>query len=92
MSGAVLLTLTQGQTVRSFFPFFDDNRLGSGLVDATIDVFNTITRDLLPTPQKSHYTFNLRDLAKVFQGIQRHFSSKDPGIVDETKCALRGHS
>ncbi len=44
-------------------------------MDATIEVFNTITRELLPTPQKSHYTFNLRDMAKVFQGDpseQRH--------------------
>ncbi|GMH70086.1 hypothetical protein TrRE_jg13191 [Triparma retinervis] len=38
------------------------------MVDATISLFNTIVAELLPTPAKSHYTFNLRDLAKVFQG------------------------
>ncbi|GIQ82175.1 dynein heavy chain 1, axonemal, partial [Kipferlia bialata] len=43
--------------------------IGQSLVDATINVFNTIRTELLPTPAKSHYTFNLRDLAKVFQGI-----------------------
>uniref|UniRef100_A0A803TP24 Dynein axonemal heavy chain 1 n=1 Tax=Anolis carolinensis TaxID=28377 RepID=A0A803TP24_ANOCA len=43
--------------------------LNEPLVDATIRVYTTITSQLLPTPAKSHYTFNLRDLSKVFQGI-----------------------
>uniref|UniRef100_A0A8C3EQF5 Dynein axonemal heavy chain 1 n=1 Tax=Corvus moneduloides TaxID=1196302 RepID=A0A8C3EQF5_CORMO len=43
--------------------------LNEPLVDATISVYLTITSQLLPTPAKSHYTFNLRDLSKVFQGF-----------------------
>ncbi|KAM4652007.1 dynein axonemal heavy chain 1 [Discoglossus pictus] len=43
--------------------------LTNQLVDSTIQVYNTITSQLLPTPAKSHYTFNLRDLSKVFQGM-----------------------
>ncbi|XP_026203417.1 dynein heavy chain 1, axonemal [Anabas testudineus] len=43
--------------------------LNESLVKSTIRVYSTITSQLLPTPAKSHYTFNLRDLSKVFQGI-----------------------
>lgn len=39
------------------------------LVDATLDVYAVVLRELLPTPAKTHYTFNLRDLSKVFQGV-----------------------
>ncbi|KAG6956166.1 hypothetical protein JG687_00010768, partial [Phytophthora cactorum] len=44
-------------------------QLGGAVVSATIDIYNTISQALLPTPAKSHYTFNLRDLSKVFQGV-----------------------
>lgn len=43
--------------------------LNEPLVAATIHIYSTITSQLLPTPAKSHYTFNLRDLSKVFQGM-----------------------
>ncbi|KAJ1529234.1 hypothetical protein ONE63_006036 [Megalurothrips usitatus] len=39
------------------------------LVSATLDVYDVVLRELLPTPTKTHYTFNLRDLSKVFQGM-----------------------
>lgn len=39
------------------------------LCQASLGVYNACLESLLPTPAKSHYTFNLRDLAKVFQGV-----------------------
>ncbi len=39
------------------------------IVSSVIGVYDTIRTSLLPTPTKSHYTFNLRDISKVFQGI-----------------------
>lgn len=40
-----------------------------GLVDTVLLVYNRVKKELLPTPKKSHYTFNLRDINKVFQGL-----------------------
>ena len=55
-------------------------------VEATVEVYNVVRRDLLPTPAKSHYTFNLRDLARVFQGLLR----ADPKLVQADTNELYG--
>eukprot|EP00927_Polykrikos_kofoidii_P031997 TRINITY_DN2738_c0_g1_i1.p1 TRINITY_DN2738_c0_g1~~TRINITY_DN2738_c0_g1_i1.p1 ORF type:complete len:3358 (+),score=626.85 TRINITY_DN2738_c0_g1_i1:1049-10075(+) len=38
-------------------------------VGATLDIYTIVLKELLPTPAKSHYMFNMRDVSKVFQGI-----------------------
>jgi dynein heavy chain, axonemal len=35
---------------------------------ASLQIYHRCLKELLPTPSKSHYTFNLRDLARIFQG------------------------
>lgn len=39
------------------------------IIDASIKLYNTLLKELLPTPAKPHYTFNMRDLASVVQGM-----------------------
>jgi dynein heavy chain, axonemal len=43
--------------------------LSESVVDATLDTYRAAVAMLLPTPQKSHYTFNLRDFSRIIQGI-----------------------
>jgi dynein heavy chain len=38
-------------------------------VEASIDLFLSISESLKPTPSKPHYIFNLRDISKIFQGL-----------------------
>lgn len=55
------------------------------LIDAVLKVYDKVRDELLPTPSKSHYTFNLRDIWRVFQGL---CSASSKHIV-EVKDLLR---
>jgi dynein heavy chain len=54
------------------------------IVMATLNIYRRIGEDLRPTPVKSHYTFNLRDVSKVICGfcmIQKDsLTNSDVGI------------
>lgn len=73
-------TLIFGSILRAFLGTFEGGivSMTDDIVAASIEVFATIARDLLPTPSKSHYTFNLRDLAKV---PPHHLPSKEEGMA-----------
>lgn len=39
------------------------------IMQSTIDLYRSAITNLAPTPNKSHYLFNLRDILKVTNGI-----------------------
>jgi dynein heavy chain len=43
--------------------------LVNDIVQASIEIYETIKREKMPIPSKFHYTFNLRDVSKVFIGL-----------------------
>lgn len=51
--------------------FEDEVRLlGDSVMHVCIGVYKEIVTMLLPTPSKSHYVFNMRDLAKVISPVK----------------------
>ncbi|XP_060043693.1 dynein axonemal heavy chain 6 [Erinaceus europaeus] len=55
------------------------------IVEAAVEIYNRMSIDLLPTPAKSHYVFNLRDLSKCVQGILQC----EPGTIREEMQIFR---
>ena len=59
--------------------------LGESVTSATIDIYRAVAAELLPTPSKSHYLFNTRDLAKVIQGVMQ----ADKNFTSSRSCRIR---
>ena len=65
---------------------FDEEikNLAGKITEATVAVYNTTVLECLPTPSKCHYLFNMRDIAKVVQGIlkaDKHFVDTREGML-----------
>ena len=60
-----------GGIIVGFFSDFTKSiwNLAEPVVLAAVTMYERISQELLPTPTKSHYVFNLRDLSKCIQGV-----------------------
>lgn len=60
-----------GGIIVGFFSDFTKSiwNLAEPVVLAAVTMYERISQELLPTPAKSHYVFNLRDLSKCIQGV-----------------------
>jgi len=62
--------------------------MAKNIIDAAAEIYNRMAEELLPTPSKSHYLFNLRDLSKVVQGLLMADtqSIREPDLMFDLFC------
>jgi hypothetical protein len=58
--------------------------MGEPITIATIGIYRMVAKELLPTPSKSHYLFNTRDLAKIIQASTREVIFKPNLLIHES--------
>ncbi|XP_054015460.1 dynein axonemal heavy chain 3-like [Hylaeus anthracinus] len=63
----IFSAILESHFAKGFLP--EVSRLGKMVVQATMDIYFAAIKNFLPTPAKSHYTFNLRDFNRVIKGI-----------------------
>ncbi|XP_043257418.1 dynein axonemal heavy chain 3 [Colletes gigas] len=63
----IFSAILESHFAKGFIP--EVSRLGKMVVQATMEVYFAAIKNFLPTPAKSHYTFNLRDFNRVIKGI-----------------------
>lgn len=61
---------------------------GQSAVQATMDVYKQSIKELLPTPSKSHYLFNLRDVSRVIQGMTLFKAGEAGGKPEEVASTI----
>ena len=80
------LTRIFGTLANAHLANFDEDIKPTGdmMTNATIDIYDRVCAELLPTPDKPHYTFNLRDISRVMQGVlqaqRNYYDSRDSMI------------
>ncbi|CAD7963334.1 unnamed protein product [Amoebophrya sp. A120] len=86
-TGAAITTMFTTIANKFFDPFPEDVKaLVPKLVEAQKEVFNKVLLDLLPTPARAHYLFNLRDIWKVFMGVCALLPKKVEGPIVLLRC------
>lgn len=64
-------------------------KIENRVIQSTLEIYKFAMKELLPTPMKSHYLFNLRDFAKVIFGVC--MSSKESCAVPDQLTRLWVH-